>query len=147
LNRAISADDLVTTYRVIRLSEVFSDAIFRVVVILADSARVARFLCDVAAVECGSPAALRHSYVTSSPAETSYGHDVEYTCQRGYWFSHQVFSRLSTCDEHGNWTYVTSCVREFSTDRLITSAEKEVTSLVRSVCLFVCLSVGLLANL
>ena len=67
-------------------------------------------LLSDSAADCGSPPPVRHGYVIYSPANTTYGHELEYHCHRGYWFSQQVFTRVSTCDRRGNWTSVTDCV-------------------------------------
>jgi len=75
------------------------------------------------AVECGSLPIIRHGYVSSSPADTTYGHEAVYGCQRGYWFSQQVFTRVSACDVHGAWTNVTSCVRKSTTNTHFTALE------------------------
>ena len=67
---------------------------------------------SVPAIDCGSPPALSHGYAVYSPGNTTYGHQVKYRCHRGYWFSRQVFSRLSTCDHQGHWVNVVDCVRK-----------------------------------
>jgi len=67
------------------------------------------------AVDCGSPPALLHGYLSSLPVSTTYGQRAEYGCPRGYWFARDVFSEQSTCDRQGNWSSISDCVRKLST--------------------------------
>lgn len=68
-----------------------------------------KFEC-IAAIDCGLPSPLENAKVTS-PAPTTYGSNVTYTCARGFWFQRGVFMMTSTCDEQGHWTVHTTDYR------------------------------------
>jgi hypothetical protein len=54
--------------------------------------------------DCGLAPTVVHGVVTSSEPTTTYGSQVTYGCQSGYYFAYGVFTKSVTCGADGRWT-------------------------------------------
>jgi hypothetical protein len=64
-------------------------------------------VCACAVVDCGSPTLPANSHVSSAYPDTlttKYKANYTVTCNTGYWYDVQVFSRSTQCLANGSWT-------------------------------------------